>query len=110
MRIIYNNHFPFGRYWAINICGLVFARKDYGVLGEVQKNHEMIHSLQQREMLYVFFYIWYILEWSFLLFRYRDSHKAYLKIGFEREAYSMENDLDYPKRRKHYDWFKFVKF
>ena len=108
MKIIYNNHFPFGRYWAINICGLIFARRQYGKLGVVERNHEYIHTLQQRELLFLGFYLIYIIEWVVKLCVYRDSHLAYRNISFEREAYANERNLNYRHARKPFAWYSFL--
>ena len=35
-------------------------------------NHELIHAEQQKELLYIPFFIWYVLEWLALLIKYRD--------------------------------------
>ncbi len=86
MRIIYNNHFPFGPFWATNIFGIVFCRKDKGKLPPAIINHEYIHTLQQREMGYLPFLIWYPIEWLIRYIRCRDN-------------------LQYPLQRKHYAWW-----
>lgn len=105
MRIIYNKYFPFGPFFAINILGVIFARKDRGKLSATDENHEHIHTLQQQEMLYILFFLWYITEWLILLIKYRNLLKAYRNIRFEKEAYCFQYDLDYEKHRKHYAWF-----
>ena len=105
MKIIYNNIIPFKGYLAINLFGFLFARKDASrKLNEVDINHEAIHTAQMKELLYIPFYIWYLIEWLILLIKYRDSHKAYRNIRFEKEAYSHEKDLNYLKTRKHYNY------
>lgn len=101
MKIIYNNFIPFKGYLAINLFGIIFARK---ALDSVDMNHEAIHTAQMRELLYIPFYVWYIIEWLILLIKYRDSRKAYRNIRFEKEAYNHEFDLDYLKTRKHYKY------
>ncbi|MBK5721511.1 hypothetical protein JGH11_11570, partial [Dysgonomonas sp. Marseille-P4677] len=63
MKIIYSKHFPPNDFGAINLFGLVIARKDYGKLSEADKNHELIHTRQMTEMLFLFFYLCYIVEW-----------------------------------------------
>ena len=105
MKLIYNKYFPFGSFYAANIFGLIFCRSDKGRLDEVEKNHEYIHTLQQREMLFVGFLLWYCIEW---LWRYAKCHnfmKAYHDLYFEREAYLMQGDLDYRHHRRHYAWW-----
>lgn len=106
MKIIYNRFFPFGSFWAINIFGIIFCRVDKGRLPEVVKNHEYIHTLQQREMLYIGFYICYVAEWLYRLIATRNFMKAYYSISFEREAYAYQNDLDYKYKRKRFAWAK----
>ena len=108
MLVIYNTHFPFGSYWAINLLGLVFARRDHGRLGPEELNHEYIHTLQQREMLFAFFFVWYVLEWLVRLVQYRSPHLAYRNISFEREAYAMQRDLQYRHHRPLFAWRKWL--
>lgn len=71
-------------------------------------NHETIHTRQQAELLYVFFYLVYAVEWLYRLTRCGfNGHRAYLAISFEREAYAHGYDLDYLSRRRHYaQWRK----
>jgi integral membrane sensor domain MASE1 len=68
-------------------------------------NHESIHWKQQMEMLILFFYLWYFIEWflKLILPPYNDAYNA---ISFEREAYDNENNLNYLEIRKHYCWIK----
>lgn len=70
--------------------------------------HEMIHIRQQREMLVVPFYIWYVLEYLIRLPFYGSN--AYMNISFEREAYSHDDSeyRDYLEQRKPYSWFKYL--
>lgn len=71
-------------------------------------NHERIHLRQQREMLILPFYLWYFVEWALRTLWYRDSYMAYRNIGFEREAYAHEGDLDYPARRKAFGFIAYL--
>ena len=109
MKIFYNRHFPFGSYWAINICGVVFARSDHGRLGKIEQNHEYIHTLQQRELLFIGFYLLYVCEWLFRLAFYRDQYLAYRNLSFEREAYSHQGNLNYKNTREKFAWRKYFK-
>jgi len=63
-------------------------------------NHEKIHLKQQQELLIIFFYIFYGLEWFYKLAKYKNKHKAYQNLSFEREAYFNEKNLTYLKTRK----------
>ena len=53
MKIIYNDIIPFKGYKAINLFGIVFARKSARPLSDKNKNHEAIHTAQMKELLYV---------------------------------------------------------
>lgn len=102
MKVIYISHLPLAKnFYAINLFGVVFSR---GKLTETEKRHEYIHTMQQKEMLYVFFYIWYAVEWLIRLIQYRNLYRAYINILYEKEAYRHQTDASYPKKRKHYAW------
>ena len=103
MKIVKNKIIPFKGYLAINLFGVLFVRSDAKrELNEYDINHETIHTEQMKYMLYVFFYIWYGIEWLIKLFVYLNGHKAYRNISFEKEAYEHQGDKDYLKSRKHY--------
>lgn len=93
---------------ATNIFGIIFCRGKEGRLSEVDKNHEYIHTLQQRELLFVIFTIWYNIEWLYGIIKYRSFLKAYRNICFEREAYAMERNLNYKEERKSFAWYQYV--
>ena len=102
---MYNNLIPFKGYKAINLFGIVFARKG-AVLTDKDLNHEAIHTAQMKEMLYVFFYLWYVVEWIVRLF---GSGNAYRNISFEQEAYDNADNPDYLSGRTPYYWTKYLK-
>ena len=102
MKVIYNKLIPFKPFVAINLFGFVFARKEYNPLYERTLNHERIHTEQMKEMLYVGFYLWYVIEWFVKLFIY--GRKAYRNISFELEAYAYEGYEGYLSIRKRYNW------
>jgi hypothetical protein len=102
MKIIRNNILPIGHYDAINIFGVIFARRTANITPQLI-NHERIHSQQMRELLWVIFYILYLVEWVVQLVRCRgNAHAAYHAVSFEREAYAHHSDLTYMSRRRHY--------
>lgn len=69
-------------------------------------NHEKIHAAQQKELLLIFFYLWYMVD--YLKLRLKHSHYiAYRKIVFEREAYEYEHDLGYLVKRKPYGFLDY---
>ncbi len=106
MKIIYNHLLPFGeRYYAINLFGVLFAK---GPVDREMLNHEEIHTAQMKEMGYLLFYLWYVVEWLWRLIQKGDSFKAYHAISFEREAYANERNYSYLPRRKKYAWRKYL--
>lgn len=114
MKIIYNNIIPFPGYLAINLFGVLFARKS--AKEKLQKlsyqrtviNHEEIHTAQMKELGYILFYIIYLFEWLYrvLFTKDRFSHNAYRNISFEKEAYENEYNLTYLNNRQHYMMWK----
>lgn len=106
MKIIRNNIIPFKGFRAINLCGLLFVRKE-AVITKVTINHEKIHSAQMREVLWIF-YLLYCLEWFIRLLCYFSFKQAYKNISFEREAYANQSNMEYLKTRKHYSWISYI--
>lgn len=62
-------------------------------------NHEKIHLRQQIELLVIPFYIWYLIELK---------RVGYMNISFEKEAYANENNLNYLKTRKIFNFKKYI--
>lgn len=71
-------------------------------------NHEKIHLRQQLELLVVFFYVWYLLEWFYGLLYYKNAAKAYENISFEQEAYANQGDLEYLSSRKPFQFIRYL--
>ena len=86
---------------------VILADKNDG-LNPVVVNHESIHIRQQLEMLIIPFFIWYGLEFVYRWVQYKDRHKGYRNISFEREAYTNEKDLYYLKQRSFWKFLRFV--
>jgi len=105
MKIIYNNILPFNGFEAINLFGIIFARKGMR-LSVTAIQHERIHTEQMKELLYVFFYLLYFLEWIFKLFNY--GLNSYNNISFEREAYANQSDSIYLQNRKRFAFLKYL--
>lgn len=106
MKVIYNNIIPFRGFTAMNLFGLIFARKEYEPLSKQTLNHEAIHTAQMRELLYIGFYIWYVVEWLVKLFIY--GKEAYRNVSFEREAYQYAGYEGYLSIRKRYRWIQLI--
>ncbi len=104
MKIIRNKYIPFKGFRAINLFGILFVRGNARI-SERTIIHEAIHTAQMKEMLYIFFYLWYVVEWIIRLFM---KGNAYRNISFEREAYKHQNELDYDKLRNRFEWLKHI--
>jgi hypothetical protein len=105
MKIIYNKWIPFKGFSAINLFGVIFAR--HGVhLSVTTIQHERIHTEQIKELGYVPFYIWYLLEWVVKLLWY--GKRSYYNISFEREARAGQEELFYMRNRKRYSFLKYL--
>ena len=107
MKIIRNNIIPFKGYKAINLFGVLFVRQD-AVIDEITLNHEAIHTAQMKELLYIFFYLFYIVDWLIGLIAYLSFSMAYREICFEKEAYTNERNKDYLKNRKVFAFIKYI--
>lgn len=107
MKIIYNSVLPPKGFRAINLFGVVFARHG-AILTDRNIQHESIHTKQMREMLYIFFYLWYGLEWLFRLVQYRNSMTAYYNISLEREAYANDRKENYRTDRKGWAFIQYL--
>ena len=88
---------------AVCLFGFIFSIRP---LSKEELNHELIHAAQQRELLYLPFFIWYGIEWLVLLLKYHNGMEAYRHIRFEQEAYKHQHDLAYLEKRKHYRYLK----
>jgi hypothetical protein len=103
MKIIRNNIIPFPGYKAMNLFGVLFVRGNARI-DDITLNHEKIHTAQIKEMFYVFFYIWYSIEWLIRL----PKGNAYRNISFEREAYANDRNLTYLENRKPFSFLKYL--
>ena len=108
MKIIRNDIIPFKGFAAINLFGILFIRGDTVITSRLV-NHEEIHTAQMKEMLYVFFYLWYVAEWLVRLVQCRSAMEAYRNISFEREEYSNEGNALYLSGRRRYAWTGYMK-
>lgn len=93
--------------YCLNLFGTLWSRETNWI-DKYVINHERIHDAQQKELLYIPFYLLYIIEWLIRLIKYKNSNRAYKNISFEREAYKYGNDLTYLKNRKPYSWIKLI--
>jgi hypothetical protein len=86
---------------AITLCPFGIYLRDVECGDKYTILHESIHWKQQTEMLIIFFYLWYLIEWTVKGFKYYN-------ISFEREAFRNDTWL-YLSSRKHFAWFKYIR-
>lgn len=109
MKIVVNNIIPFPGYKAINLFGVLFVRKN-AKIDNITLNHEAIHTAQMKELLYIFFYLFYVIDWLIgLVVYWFDTKRAYKEICFEKEAYQNEGNINYLKSRKPFAFIKYLK-
>lgn len=106
MKIIRTNCLLQG-YKAMTIGPFIFCRPT-AKLSDIDINHEEIHWHQEKEMLIIFFLIWYLIEFLIRWISYLNFNRAYKNIGFEVEAYENEKNLEYLKNREQYSWIKYL--
>lgn len=90
----------------VNLFGSFWAR-DIFWIDKYVINHERIHTAQQRELLFIGFYILYFIEWIVRYIHHRNWYKAYKNISFEKEAYSKDHNLNYLQSRLHFQQWRF---
>lgn len=101
-------HIFYRNYVGLCLWPFIFLRNDSLRQDNTLINHERIHLRQQAELLLLFFYLFYFLEWILKSCWYRNFHKGYRNISFEREAYSQEKNLGYLAERTPYRFLKYV--
>ena len=95
----------------ITLYPFIFLKKSYVdtmTPEELKKtiNHESIHIKQEAQLLVIFFYLWYGIEYLIKYIKY--NYKAYKNLSFEREAYANEGNMDYLKNRKFWAFLKYI--
>lgn len=90
--VVVVNKLPFRWALAINIFGKVYAKRK---LSNIELQHELIHSLQMKDLGYLKFYLFYLYEWIKLAIKYKNIYQGYKQISFEKEAYIHQNDIHY---------------
>ena len=105
-KVIYNKIIPFKGFSAMAFVWWIFARQE---MTDRVIRHEEIHIRQQKEMIVIFFLLWYGIEWLLRIIQYRNRMTAYKNISFEREAYNNMSNIGYLNTRKAYSFIKYIK-
>ena len=114
MKIVRSKWIPFKGFWAINLFGVIFVRKDLPerylsdpLWLDTIVRHERIHTRQMVELLVIPFYLLYIVEWLARLAICRDADSAYRSISFEQEAYAHQDNPEYLQQRRPYAFLNY---
>lgn len=123
LKLKYSKWLPFSNYYALTIFNNLIRRDKYKnyPISKTTYNHESIHLQQELDFvfgcegLYILggciFYIFYFLEWLVKLIISiftLGKVKAYYSISFEQAAYKNQQNLNYLKTRKRFDWVKYI--
>ena len=100
MLIVFSKYLVPKGFVGITIFPFVILRNKNLKNDEVLLFHERIHLKQQSEMLVVFFFVWYGIEFLIRFLKHKDKLIAYRNISFEREAYAKERNFKYFENRK----------
>ena len=104
--VVETRYFPPEGFGAVNL-GLIFVRDIDDLTGNLLR-HEAIHTLQAREMLYVFHLLLYGLEFVVKWCICRDFWTAYRSISTEQEAYNNSWNLNYRRERRRFAFRKYI--
>lgn len=110
MKVVYCNHLPAKAFVAMTIWPLVIVRNDKKAkFTKTVERHEMTHAAQQKEMMIIFFYLLYAVEWIVKLPLCRfDSDRAYRSVSLEQEAYAHQYETVYNTTRLHFAFAKYI--
>lgn len=97
------------RYIGLTIYPFIFLKNSALKNDSTLINHEKIHLKQQLELLWIFFFTWYFIEFIVKFIQYKNWNLAYRNISFEREAYQNECNLEYLKNRKRFSFLNYLK-
>jgi hypothetical protein len=93
---------------AIAIFPFILLKKKSYRTDLILLNHERIHLRQQLELFIIPFYLLYLLNYVVNLIQFKNHDKAYYNIVFEREAFMMDKNLEYLKKRKFWSWVSYI--
>ena len=107
MLIIIKFIFP-SNFNALAIWPFIFLRGKELKNDAILLNHEKIHLKQQKELLWIFFFMIYFIEFLAKIVIYKRLKLAYRNISFEREAYFHERDFNYIRIKPLWSFINFL--
>lgn len=106
--VVVIRHLFYRNYVGLCLFPFIILREESLRADKVLINHERIHLRQQAELMVLFFYVFYLLEWMLKSLYYLDCYRGYRNISFEREAYLWETDFHYLEKRRPYQFLRYL--
>jgi hypothetical protein len=106
--ILFNKYIVPKDFVSLTLFPFIFLKSIAQKENKVLLNHEKIHLQQQKEMLVLFFYLWYTVEFLVRFVKTKNKNKAYRGISFEQEAYAHETDMLYIEKRPKWAFLKYL--
>jgi hypothetical protein len=94
------------RYNGATLCSFLFEIHKGKLDDFVFIDQENIYVVRQKELVVILFYLWYEIDYSIQIFKFKNHSRAYRNRVFEREACFHENHLEYLKNRKPFSFLK----
>lgn len=88
-----------------NFCGIVITGNSE--IGEIEANHEKIHTKQMYETLFVGYWILSVIFWIWNILNGYPISCAWKFTPFEQEAISNDDYIIYCETRKPFAWFDY---
>jgi hypothetical protein len=107
MLIVLESIFP-SNFNALAIWPFIILRRKELKNDTILLNHEKIHLKQQKELLWLLFFIIYFVEFLAKIVIYKKAKLAYRNISFEREAYLHENNFNYAGVKPFMSFVKYI--
>jgi len=95
-------------YTGLAIYPFIFLKNKNLADNWVLINHERIHLKQQLELCWIFFFVWYYVEFLLNYLWYFNWNKAYRGISFEKESYDNEGNPNYLAERKAWAFLNYI--
>ena len=106
--LIINKFIFLSNFNALAIWPFIFLRDKKLKNDDILLNHEKIHLKQQKELLWIFFFVIYFIELLAKIAIYKRLKLAYRNISFEREAYLYEYDFNYTGTKPFWSFINFL--
>ena len=115
LKLAYSKILPLNGYYAMMILWYLIRREKYRnhPVSQTTWIHENTHLHQVYDFGlgvfgFIFFYLWYLVEWLLKLPTVIFGFRSYHSISFEQEAYDNQKNENYLQERKRFAWCKYI--